>query len=400
MLWAGMSVNASPTVMFLLISFGTVLGIAGTDLVLPAIPAMPTAFGGTAALAQMVLAAYAGGTLVGLLTFGELGARYSRRKLLVWSLGLFAVTSLLSAYAPTLEWLVVLRFAQGAFGSGPAVFAPGFIHGLYPADKAPSMFGRLGSIESLTPALAPIVGAYLMTVGGWQTSFVMLAGLAILCAIGSWAYRQSLPDRLEALELHRSYMSIIRNRDFLRHGLSQALSLASILIFVFGAPAVMTGALGMTIGDFILLQVFGIALFILASNASNALARRFGTERMIMIGTGGVVLGFFLVLLYTSLGGRSLTVLVPLWMTANGAFGIRGPIGFHQAILASRGDHSRGAALVVAAILGITAGGTAAAAPFIDIGWWPLALASSLAALLALLCLTLIGSTAKEAEDG
>lgn len=319
MLWAAMTVNASPTVMFLLISFGTVLGIAGTDLVLPAIPAMPTALGGTTALAQMVLAAYAGGTLVGLLAFGELGARYSRRKLLVWSLGLFAVASLLSAYAPTLEWLVILRFAQGAFGSGPAVFAPGFIHGLYPADKAPSMFGRLGSIESLTPALAPIAGAYLMTVGGWQTSFLMLAGLAILGAVGSWAYRQALPDRLEAPEVHQSYMSIIRNGDFLRHGLSQALSLGSILIFVFGAPAVMTGTLGMTIGDFILLQVFGIALFILASNASNALARRFGTERMIMIGTGGLVLGFFLILLYTSLGGPSLSVLVPLWMTANGA---------------------------------------------------------------------------------
>ncbi|WKL24173.1 MFS transporter (plasmid) [Sinorhizobium meliloti] len=361
--------NASPTVMFLLISFGTVLGIAGTDLVLPAIPAMPTALGGTTALAQMVLAAYAGGTLVGLLAFGELGARYSRRKLLVWSLGLFAVASLLSAYAPTLEWLVILRFAQGAFGSGPAVFAPGFIHGLYPADKAPSMFGRLGSIESLTPALAPHRRSLSYDGGGgWQTSFLMLAGLAILGAVGSWAYRQSLPDRLEAPEVHQSYMSIIRNGDFLRHGLSQALSLGSILIFVFGAPAVMTGTLGMTIGDFILLQVFGIALFILASNASNALARRFGTERMIMIGTGGLVLGFFLILLYTSLGGPSLSVLVPLWMTANGAFGIRGPIGFHQAIVASRGDHSRGAALVVAAILGITAGGTAAAAPFINIG--------------------------------
>ncbi|WP_208179281.1 MFS transporter [Sinorhizobium medicae] len=396
MLWAAMIVNASPALMFLLISFGTILGIAGTDLILPAIPAMPAALGGTAALAQMVLAAYAAGTLVGLLTFGELGARYSRRTLLVWSLSLFAVTSLLSAYAPTLEWLVILRFAQGAFGSAPAVFAPGFIHGLFPGDKAPSMFGRLGSIESLTPALAPIAGAYLMTVGGWQTSFFTLAGFAVLCAAGSWVYRQSLPHRAEARDIHQSYGSILSNGDFLRHGLSQALSLGSILTFVFGAPAVMTGALGMTIGSFILLQVCGIAFFILASNASNALARRYGTERMIMVGTGGLVFGFLLILLYTSLGGRSLAVLVPLWMTANGAFGIRGPIGFHQAIVASRGDHSRGAALVVAAILGITAGGTAAAAPFINIGWWPLALASSLAAILALLCLTLFGSTAKE----
>lgn len=59
MLWAAMIVNASPALMFLLISFGTILGIAGTDLILPAIPAMPAALGGTAALAQMVLAAYA-----------------------------------------------------------------------------------------------------------------------------------------------------------------------------------------------------------------------------------------------------------------------------------------------------------------------------------------------------
>lgn len=86
-------------------------------------------------------------------------------------------------------------------------------------------------------------------------------------------------------------------------------------------------------------------------------------------------------------GGGGLIVLVPLWILTNGAFGIRGPIGFHQAILASKGDHSRGAALVVAAILGFTAAGTAATAYFLSLGWWPLPMASCLAAALAFLCL-------------
>ena len=98
-----MTRNASPGFIFVLISFGTILGIAGTDLVLPAIPTMPRELGGTPALAQMVLAAYAAGTLLGLLIFGELGARYSPRKLLVWSLGLFAVTSIVSAFASNLQ---------------------------------------------------------------------------------------------------------------------------------------------------------------------------------------------------------------------------------------------------------------------------------------------------------
>ena len=144
--------------------------------------------------------------------------------------------------------------------------------------------------------------------------------------------------------------------------LSQAFSLAAILVFVFGAPVIMTEVMGGNIGDFILLQVCGIANFILASNLSSKLAGRFGVERMIFIGTTGLFAGFALILAYVGFGGRSLGVIIPVWVITNAGFGIRGPIGFHQAIIASKGDHSRGAALVVASILGFTAAGTAAAA--------------------------------------
>ena len=68
-------VLASPaTLGFALIASATALGIAGTDLVLPAVPSLPAALGGTPARAQLVLAAYVAGTGLGLLLFGELGA--------------------------------------------------------------------------------------------------------------------------------------------------------------------------------------------------------------------------------------------------------------------------------------------------------------------------------------
>ena len=51
--------NAPPRLFLLvLISAGTTLGLAGTDLVLPAIPTLPDTLGGTQAMAQYVLAAY------------------------------------------------------------------------------------------------------------------------------------------------------------------------------------------------------------------------------------------------------------------------------------------------------------------------------------------------------
>jgi len=63
-------------VAFALIATCAVLGLAGTDLVLPAVPSLPAALGGTPAQAQLVLAAYVAGAGAGLLVFGELGARF------------------------------------------------------------------------------------------------------------------------------------------------------------------------------------------------------------------------------------------------------------------------------------------------------------------------------------
>lgn len=385
-----MTRNLSPGAMFALIACGTVLGIAGTDLVLPAVPSLPRSLGGTIGVAQLVLAAYALGTLVGLIAFGELGARFDPRKLLVWSLGLFTLTSFLAMLVPSIEWLIVLRLAQGAFGSGPAVFAPGFISSSSSHDRAASALGRLGSIESLAPALAPIVGAYLLALGGWQISFAVLGGLGLAVTVATWLYAASFPGRDQGPAPHQNYMTIIRDRAFLRYALSQAFSLGSILVFVFGAPAVLTGPLGKGIQYFVILQVFGIAMFIIGANLSSSLAKRFGTGRVIVTGTCVLTLAFLLIVVYAAAGGENITMLVALWIIVNLGFGTRGPVGFHQAIIASQGDHSRGAALVIASILGTAATGTAMTAPFIGMGLWPLALASAVIAFLGLLSLVVL----------
>ncbi len=370
---------------FALIVSGTVVGIAGTDLILPSVPSLPVALHGTVATAQYVLAAYAAGTLIGLLAFGELGARRDPRLLLVWSLVLFTVASVGAVFAPSLPWLIGLRLLQGAFGAAPAVFAPGFIHRLFPPDRAAAMFGRLGSIESLTPAFAPVLGAFLVGLDGWRLPFVALAILCLMCAVVTTLARGRLPAP-EPAHARQSYVSILRNTRFLRYGLSQALSLAAVLVFVFGAPAVLTGPLHKGISAFAILQICGISVFILTANASSPLARRFGDDRVMVAGGAVLVLAFAGVLAYALSGGQALPVLIAAWLAVNGGFGIRGPIGFHKAIAVSDGDHSRAAALVTAGLLGATAIGTAIVAPYLHLGLWPLALAGALIAAMALLC--------------
>src|SRR5437879_601946 len=77
---------ARPWLALGLVVASTTLGLMGTDLVLPAVPYLPDLLGGTAAGAQLVLAAYVAGTCVGLLVYGALGDRMATVTLFVASL--------------------------------------------------------------------------------------------------------------------------------------------------------------------------------------------------------------------------------------------------------------------------------------------------------------------------
>lgn len=376
-------VNA-PLEIFLLLVAGTVIGIAGTDLVLPAIPGLPRALGGTLGQAQLVLAAFTAGAGVGLLAFGELGARYDRRNLLLISLISFGVVSALACFATSMPMLIALRALQGAAGSAAAVFAPGVVSSIYGKERAVAKLGLLGSVESMAPAFAPILGLWLLAVGDWRANFIVLSAAAFLLAIWvAWRMAPIAPN--QQVQGSHGYHHLMVNYRFQRQALSHACTLGALLVFVFGAPTVFTHRLAGTLEDFIYMQLFGITFFVIASNVTGRLVTRYGAEPVILGGTALSAFGGCSLLLYGLVGGTSLTVVTILFLALNAGLGFRGPPGFHAAVVESEGDDARGAALVVLAILGTTSIGTAIVAIFIEDGLIPLAGASAALALIALL---------------
>ncbi|GGE41725.1 MFS transporter [Agaricicola taiwanensis] len=375
---------------FALVVSSTVVGIAGIDLVLPAVPSLPEALGGSIEEAQLVLAGYSFGTAAGLLVFGELGSRFNRRLLLGLSLLLFALTSFAASWAGGMTELIVIRVVQGAFGAAAAVFAPGLIRALYGDDRAVGAMGRLGSIESLTPALAPLVGVYLLDLGGWRLSFDIIGALALLLALIMAVFGSRLPKSPRQEKGSGGYLALLRDLVFLRYALSQAFSLGSLLIFVFGMPAVLTGSLQLGLSGFVTLQIVGVSAFIVGASSSASAVRRFGAESVILGGTLALTAAFVAMLLYAFAGGSALAVIIALFVVVNFGFGLRGPAGFHRAVVASGADDARGSALVVLGILGTAAGGTALAAPFIALGLAPLVGVAALVALMASASLLLL----------
>jgi MFS family permease len=370
----------------LLVVSSTVLGIAGTDLVLPAVPSLPRLLGGTPEQAQFVLAAFTAGAAGGLLLFGELGARLDQRRLLVGSLLAYGALSGLCCFAASLSALIWLRFAQGAAGAAAAVYAPGILRALYGDGRAVGALGLLGSVEALTPALAPIAGLSLLQAFGWKISFALLAAMAVGLALLFWLARARLPQVTGRRELG-GYRRLLGSGPFLRQALSQAFTLAALLVFVFGAPTVITTALHGTLQNFVMMQICGISLFILAANLTGALSRRFGAQTLILSGTLLSAFGGVTMCVYALAGGGNIGWVTLIFLPFNMGLGLRGPPGFHAALLASQGDDARGAAVIFVAILLTTAAGTAAAAPFIVHGLTSIAVPAALLSVVAVLLL-------------
>lgn len=381
--------HTTRTLVLLLVISCTVLGLAGTDLVLPAVPGLPDVLGGSVGQSQLVLAAFVAGGGLGLLVFGALGARLDQRDLLIASMLAYALVSFAASRAGTLSQLIILRFVQGVVSSAAAVFAPGMIRVMFSERGAIRAIGALSSIESLTPALAPVLGVWLLHTFGWQASFNVLALFAAFAAAALLIVRQRIPN-VHPPRSGAGFLPLLANGVFMRYALSQALTLGALLVFVFGAPAVITKTMGGTLGDFIVMQVSGITTFIIAANIAELLVDRFGAERMIMSGSLVSLAGIVAITVYAFAGGGQPWMLVPLFIPMNFGLGLRGPPGFFRAILAADGDDGRGSALVILFVLLIAALGTAAVAPFILAGLVPLALTSAALSALSVVVLLLL----------
>ncbi len=378
---------------------GTVLGLSGMDLVLPAVPSMPEIFSTSVASSQLVLALYVAGSAAGLLIFGSLASFIGRRRLFIGSLALFAITSAIASLSTSIETLNITRLLQGAAASGPAVLAPGLIRNLFSELGSIRAIAAMGSIEALTPGLAPILGAWLYSGYGWQASFTLTAALTAVLVLVILLRPGLIPSIGTKQNTGvGSYMRLLKNPTYLRYSLGHALVLGGLLTFVFSAPAIIVQTMGGDIDDFILMQMVGVGIFIVAANVSGHLVKWLGVERVIMAGTIIALAGSLALLGYALFGVNDPGHLKYLFWLLNVGLGIRGGPGFVRALSAADGDDDRASALLIFFVTMIASGSTALVAPFITLGLWTLTIVVFAIVLPSLLLMLFIKPLAAPVE--
>jgi EmrB/QacA subfamily drug resistance transporter len=126
-----------------------------------------------------------------LILAGALSDVYGRRRMFLWGLVGFGVTSVLCGLAPNLELLVLFRVLQGVAG---AVLVPGSLALLtanFEGEAQGRAFGLWAGASGATTILGPFVGGLLVDTISWRAAFLINVPLIL---IALWATYVHVPE--------------------------------------------------------------------------------------------------------------------------------------------------------------------------------------------------------------
>ncbi len=162
------------------------MGFIDGTVVSIAIPAIRSTLGASLDQATWINNAYMVTLSALILTGGAFGDRFGLARMFSLGVGLFLLTSVACALAPTPDTLIAARLAQGA---GAALMIPGalaMISRAYPRDIRGRAIGIWAAASGLTTAAGPLIGGLLLSVIGqdaWRWIFAINLPLGLIALL-------------------------------------------------------------------------------------------------------------------------------------------------------------------------------------------------------------------------
>ncbi|MUK87579.1 Bcr/CflA family efflux MFS transporter [Ornithinibacillus sp. L9] len=232
---------------FLLSMLG-ILGPLNIDMYLPGFPEIAEDLGARASLVQLSLTACLIGLAIGQMIIGPISDSHGRRRPLLISISLFALSSLLCALAPNIIILVLARFLQGFTASAGIVLSRAVVRDVFSGRELTKFFALLMVINATAPMIAPIAGGsiLLLPFASWRSIFYTLCIIGIIIVITiSFKLKETLPPekRIPSSIGHsiRTIGDLIKDRSFIGYALVVGFIHGGSFAYVSGTPFVYQG---------------------------------------------------------------------------------------------------------------------------------------------------------------
>lgn len=323
--------------------------------------------------------------------WGALSDRIGRRKVMLSGLTIYVLAAIGCLFASGVVELSVLRMFQGVGAACGVVVARAVLRDIYGPAGATKAISSMYMIMVMFPISAPILGGYLTSSSSWRLSFLIMALIATATLAGCLRWQTETRPVVPASHhrTSRGWTSILSNPVFLRYSMTNTFCLTAMLMFLANYSYLIEKdyQLGASQSGYVL------AIFNASIAAGVFIARvlvpRFGVEKSIVTGLY-VALGGWLCLTACSVNTLPAASLLAIALACLGT-GIVIGLTIGQALVPFTYNAGTASALficiqsIASALINFTINQLLES----TLIYMSLALAS--AALLALLCMLLIG---------
>jgi len=248
----------------------SVAGFLATDMYLPAFGAMQQDLQTDAGAIGASLSLFLAGFAIAQLLWGPLSDRIGRKSVLLIGLGLFAASCGAMWWVDSTVALLTLRFLQAIGICAATVTWQALVIDRYPAAQVNRVFATILPLVALSPALAPLLGAWLMNYFGWRAIFItlLLIGVFLLISTLFLAPQQKKSNTNKREKI--SFFTLLKSPLFSGNVLIYAACSASFFAWLTGSPFILA-MLGMSPGEIGLSYVPQTLAFLLGGYGCRAL---------------------------------------------------------------------------------------------------------------------------------
>lgn len=254
------------------------------DSIFPAFGVIQRDFAITAAAMQQSISVYLFAYALASVIHGPLSDAYGRKPILLVGIAVFLLASVGCALSDGLTELLVWRALQGVSSGVGIIVGRAIVRDLREGPDAQRLMSQISMIFTIAPAIAPIIGGWILGWSNWQMIFwFLVAFAALLLLVTAVALPETHPTSLRvpfsADSLWKTSVAMLGNRTFMTLSVIGTLNFGALFIYIASAPVFVMQHLGMNeqqFGWFFAPAVGGMALgaFLSGRTAGHISARR------------------------------------------------------------------------------------------------------------------------------
>lgn len=272
-----------PVLFLIYLALLSMLGFLATDMYLPAFDAMKQDLMTSAGLISASLSLFLAGFACGQLFWGPLSDKLGRKPVLLAGLAIFAIACLALLWTTSAQMLLVWRFVQ-AFGvCSAAVSWQSLVMDHYPSSRSQKIFATIMPMVALSPALAPLAGAWLLAHYQWRSVFLVLAAITVLLMFATLLLPRASQGDKTAPEVPAgkvSFLSLLADAGYRGNVTIYSACSASFFAWLTGSPFILA-SLGLSPADIGLSYLPQTLTFLAGGFGCRMLMNRFSARQLL-----------------------------------------------------------------------------------------------------------------------